>query len=137
MRLPELEGLSFREIIKGAADYHEHRSGGSVEVAGAPPYFIPSVPMGVAIYRVVTEALNNATLHAGPCRMAIDSESRNGEVRVQVTDSGSGFTPGQVPEGLGIRGMQERIKLLGGTLEIRSSPALGTTVDFRLPMRAL
>jgi signal transduction histidine kinase len=137
MRQPELEGSSVAEIINGAASYHEHRSGEPVEVLGHPPEFVPNGPMGLALYRVITEALNNATLHAGPCRKIIEADHEDGEVRVRVTDDGSGFTTETIPEGLGLRGIRERIELLGGSLEIRSSEGNGTTVNCVLPMRSL
>ena len=83
------------------------------------------------IYRVVQEALTNATKHANAGRIRVDVARENGTVAVVVEDDGHGFDPATSTVGLGLVGMRERVELTGGRLEIRSQP--GTRVSARLP----
>ena len=133
MRLPELSGLSFRAVVLLAADEHERRSGETVEVLGDDGAFVPDGPAATTIYRVVTEALNNAALHAGPGRRRVTFDSGEHGCRIRIEDDGHGFIPASAPEGLGIRGMRERAEVLGGRLSVRSWPGRGTAVELVLP----
>jgi signal transduction histidine kinase len=83
------------------------------------------------IYRVVQEALTNATKHAGAERVRVEVARVNGTVEVVVEDDGHGFDPAAATAGLGLMGMRERVELTGGRLEIRSGP--GTRVSAQLP----
>ena len=92
----------------------------------------------VALYRVVQECLANVHRHSGSRSAAIRARMENGEVRVEVTDHGSGIPRGVLDGsggrlGVGIPGMRGRLKQLGGKLEIRSG-ARGTTVLARVPV---
>ncbi|HEY1191746.1 MAG TPA: PAS domain-containing protein [Gemmata sp.] len=95
-----------------------------------------------ALYRVVQEALTNASRYAGARRVAVVVGRRGGEAVAVVEDDGFGFDPDAVPRtpipgrrgGLGLVGMRERVELLGGTLEVDSAPGAGTTVIARIPL---
>jgi len=88
----------------------------------------------VTIYRLVQEALHNAVRHSGARNAQVRVEQDNERIRVQVTDDGRGFDPGR-SRGLGILGMEERVKRLGGTFSIDSQPGHGATVRAELPLR--
>jgi signal transduction histidine kinase len=83
------------------------------------------------IYRVVQEALTNATKHADADRIRVEVARLNGTVEVMVEDDGHGFDPAACTAGLGLVGMRERVELTGGRLEIDSRD--GTRVSARLP----
>jgi signal transduction histidine kinase len=84
------------------------------------------------IYRVVQEALNNAARHSGAKNIRVKVRQDNGRIAMEVADDGSGFDPVRT-RGLGILGMEERVKRLGGTFAIDSHPGGGTTIRFELP----
>jgi PAS domain S-box-containing protein len=92
----------------------------------------------LTIFRLVQECLANIHRHSGSKTASIRIQSQNGWLSLDVEDAGKGFPPekyealldGQL--GVGIRGMRERLRLLGGKLEIESSSA-GTTVHAVLP----
>jgi signal transduction histidine kinase len=84
------------------------------------------------IYRVVQEALNNAARHSGAKNIGVKVRQDNGKISVEVADDGAGFDPVRT-RGLGILGMDERVKRLGGTFAIDSKPGSGTIVRFDLP----
>jgi signal transduction histidine kinase len=81
-------------------------------------------------YRVAQEALANAAHHAQAQRVQVSLVRTEGRLSLAVSDDGVGFDPEVVDteRHLGIRGMQERAEMVGGTLEIESEPGQGTTV---------
>jgi two-component system sensor histidine kinase UhpB len=86
-----------------------------------------------AIYRVAQEALTNVTRHAGATIVELVVAQTNGEVELRVSDDGRGFDPAVRGRGLGLVGMAERARLVGGELDVRSAPGGGTTITLRVP----
>jgi signal transduction histidine kinase len=86
-----------------------------------------------AMYRIVQEALTNAAKHGSARHAVVEIAEENDEVRVSVRDDGGGFHPGEHTDGFGLLGMNERVQLLEGTLEVISEPAAGTTIRARFP----
>ena len=84
------------------------------------------------VYRLVQEALTNAVRHSGARNVEISVTAADGVVTGVVADDGSGFS-GSPQKGLGLVGLQERVRELGGSARIISSPERGTRVEFRLP----
>jgi len=87
-----------------------------------------------AVYRIVQEALTNATKHGGAKRAVVEIVEDDRFVRVGVRDDGSGFDPGSRTDGFGLLGMRERVELLDGSLDVESAPGEGTTVTAILPV---
>ena len=87
----------------------------------------------IYIYRLVQEALNNAVRHSGARNAKVLVERRGASILVQVSDDGRGFDPAR-SRGMGILGMEERVKRLGGTLRVESRPGAGSTVTAELPV---
>ncbi|MFC4076090.1 sensor histidine kinase [Salinithrix halophila] len=90
------------------------------------------------LWRIGQEALNNVSKHAGTDRVSLTFSSGKEEVTLSVQDDGKGFVydPEKDQEScLGLTGMEERVRLLGGTLEIESAPGAGTTLTVVLPVR--
>jgi signal transduction histidine kinase len=85
-----------------------------------------------AIYRIIQEALTNAIKHGHGKRAVIEIHERRNVVELMIRDDGRGFDTEAQTEGFGLLGMRERVALLGGELQIRSSAA-GTIVTVRLP----
>jgi two-component system, NarL family, sensor histidine kinase DevS len=88
-----------------------------------------------AVYRVAQEALNNVRKHSSAAAAELSVTLADGEVVLAVRDDGRGFTPGAAGENRGLSGMQERVELLGGELEISSAPEGGTRVAARIPVQ--
>ncbi|HEX4945332.1 MAG TPA: PAS domain S-box protein, partial [Blastocatellia bacterium] len=93
------------------------------------------------LYRIAQEALNNVAKHAQARHVSVLLEGRNGHIFLIVEDDGVGFdpkqhlTPGTTEQGLGIVGMRERASLIGGVVEVESSPGNGTTIFVRVPIK--
>jgi signal transduction histidine kinase len=89
----------------------------------------------ICLYRIVQEALNNAVRHSGARNAKVVVERLAESIVVRVTDDGRGFDPVRL-RGMGILGMEERVKRLGGTLRVASEPGRGATVTAELPVPA-
>jgi signal transduction histidine kinase len=85
------------------------------------------------VYRVVQEALNNCARHAQANTVQVSVVRRQGKILLSVQDDGSGFDPQRV-RGLGLLGMEERVRHLGGSFEIDSHPGCGTLLRVSLPL---
>jgi len=92
-------------------------------------------PLMVCIYRVVQEAVNNAQRHAHAKNVTVELRETPTAVQVQIKDDGGGFDAKRA-RGMGLLGMEERVKRLGGTIVIDSRPGAGTTIRAELPLTA-
>jgi two-component system sensor histidine kinase UhpB len=85
-----------------------------------------------AVYRTAQEALNNIGRHAGATAVEMELSVNGHGAELRVRDDGEGFDPAAAPGGLGLKGMAERARLVGGELDVRSAPGGGTTVTLRI-----
>ena len=87
------------------------------------------------IYRVVQEALNNASKYSGTDVVRIELRKVNGELQLEVRDFGCGFDVESArTKGFGLQGMTERVRLLSGECLIKSEQDAGTCISVRLPI---
>lgn len=90
----------------------------------------------VALFRMAQEALTNAVRHAQATRIEVELERSSDRTVLRVTDDGKGLRAeprGDGAFGLGLAGMRERARLLGGTFRIGPGPGEGTVVEVELP----
>jgi len=93
------------------------------------------------LFRIVQEALRNIAKHAQASKTEVKVEFDKNKIRINISDNGIGFQPpvnlGALPRmgKLGLAGIQERIQLLGGSLEIKSELGRGTTVFVEAPIQ--
>jgi signal transduction histidine kinase len=117
----------------------ERVSGAGLSVAvtecGEPRPLDPSVDL--AAHRVVTEGLTNALKHGGlGTRVEVLLDWRDGRLAVHVTDDGSGHRPTGTPElsgGHGLAGLRERVRAVGGELDVGPVPGGGFRISATLP----
>ncbi|MFB3884767.1 MAG: histidine kinase [Thermodesulfobacteriota bacterium] len=94
-----------------------------------------------AFYRIVQEALNNVSKHARADLVEISLEQRDSKIYASIVDNGKGFDlekvlhPESPERGFGMIGMQERISLLGGKIDIESRLGFGTRIRIEVPNR--
>jgi len=92
------------------------------------------------IYRIFQEALTNIGRHAQATQISIEIEKQQGYGTFNIEDNGRGFDPQAVmnrenrQRGIGLAAMQERARMAGGHLEIRSRPGSGTHLAFTIPL---
>jgi signal transduction histidine kinase len=88
----------------------------------------------IVLFRVVQEALSNVRKHSGAKKVSVALRSTRTFVGLTVSDDGSGFDPRRLAhDRLGLASISERVRLLGGAVEIETSPGAGTTVRATLP----
>jgi chemotaxis family two-component system sensor kinase Cph1 len=92
----------------------------------------------INLYRIAQEALNNVYKHAQATQVDVILEHRDKSLVLIIEDNGQGFSPNEkinIEEGLGLISMRERAALVGGELEIESTPGKGTTIFARIPIQ--
>jgi signal transduction histidine kinase len=92
--------------------------------------------VNTCIYRVVQEALTNCARHAGASHIRIAVHGQGDRVSLAIQDDGVGFQPSQDTAGLGIIGIEERVRDLGGHIRIESEPQRGTLLLAEIPLGA-
>lgn len=114
----------------------ESRVGLSILLEADLPDRLP-LDLEEALYRIAQEALHNVVKHANASQARVRLERRGDQARLVVEDDGQGFDEDGVSEAqLGLAGMRARSSRLGGTVEIRSTPGVGTTVEAIIPIPA-
>jgi signal transduction histidine kinase len=88
-----------------------------------------------AMYRIVQEALTNATKHGKAKRAVVEVHEDETDIQVSVRDDGTGFDPSDHTDGFGLLGMHERVHLLEGALQVDSQPGRGTVIKASFPIR--
>jgi signal transduction histidine kinase len=86
------------------------------------------------VYRVVQEALTNCVRHAQAQNVTVRVHTRGSHLHVSVADDGVGLQPVRRRSGLGLRGIDERVRELGGMMAISPQPSGGTMVSVQLPL---
>ena len=89
----------------------------------------------IALFRIIQESLSNIVRHAGAQKVGITLDEHEGGMRLQIEDNGRGFDVAAVDHAthFGLLGISERVKALGGELEIDSAPGAGTRLAVTLP----
>ena len=92
--------------------------------------------IGMCLFRVLQEALHNAAKHSGVKGIRVQLREKPGEMHLVIVDSGRGFDIEAVKRGsgLGLTSMQERVRLVNGTIRIESRPMGGTTIHVLVPI---
>ncbi|MFN8470089.1 MAG: hypothetical protein U0X20_31330 [Caldilineaceae bacterium] len=140
-RPPEFRRRSLASIVEGLVIQHEDWTHTTVhlEISSLPADTPLAVKM--AIYRVLQEALTNGYRHAGVEEQWVRLRGASGWIYLEVIDKGRGFQPPNLDDPIeaeradhiGLRGMHDRVRLLGGTYCLVSAPGQGTLVSVAVP----
>jgi len=103
--------------------------------ADAFPRSLPA-DLALCLYRITQESLQNVVRHSGASEARVELRADSDRVRLMVTDSGKGFEVERARRegGLGLSSMQERVRLLHGTLSVGSEPGRGTRIEASVPL---
>ena len=133
LRPPMLDDLGLVPALEWQARETSRRGEMEVEVHAEELKGDLPDEVKVGIYRLVQEALQNAATHAHAKNATVLLKRERNSVVVEIIDDGKGFQPERT-RGMGILGMEERVRQLGGELAIRSTPGKGTAVHAELPI---
>src|SRR6266478_2282795 len=137
---PVLDEAGLGDAIRHYAGGFTERTGIEIELEISPRLGRMKPDAEMALFRVVQESLTNIQRHSGNLQAKIRMDREPGKITLEISDKGSGITGdlqrqnGEFPfrPGVGIRSMNERVKLIGGRLDIESSSS-GTTVRVTIP----
>jgi signal transduction histidine kinase len=135
MRAEDDRDLSLEELLARAVDDFAGRSGVRADFSAAdlPPSLAPRTQ--VEVVRVLQEALTNVRKHADATVVRVNAEVVDGQLQLSVTDNGRGFRPSEtIGDGVGMQGMKERARLMGGELRVVSEPSAGTALHLTVPL---
>ena len=138
LRPPVLDDLGLLPALKWLVIALEEQDGiaANIRMTGEPRRLPRDTEL--ALFRVAQEALNNVRKHSHASAVELMVDFRDGNIKMVVADNGSGFdlhkSESDLTAGkLGLIGMQERARLLSGTLDIQSNPGEGTSVVVTVP----
>lgn len=135
-RPPEFAGRRLVELLEGLALQHESATDTRVVLAVRRPLPEPSLPVKIVLYRVLQEALSNAYRHGGAhaVHVTVGAGGRRG-LRMTIADDGAGFDPGvEAPDAhFGLKGMRDRVEMIGGRFGLASAPGHGTRIAIEVP----
>lgn len=140
LSLPEIESRSPCELVRSVADAHATRTTTSVDLQCTLPDELDLSPaIKICLYRFVQEGLNNAWRYAHGKGQGVKLNCNKGKLVLSVYDDGPGFSdrptqPGVADDfnGLGLKGLQDRVESLGGTFEARDLPSGGAEISMEL-----
>jgi len=140
LRPGALDILGLRPSLVALVERFERAAGPGIVARLDAPDALPLMDPDAqaAAYRFVQEALTNVTRHASAKRVDVRIQSDGTRLLIETADDGIGFVPAQglAGSGLGLIGMKERSRMLGGRLVIDSSPGRGTRIRLELPLAA-
>jgi len=134
VRPPILDEFGLVTAVQNLIDETQQQGGPVIEFRNQVKFDRLEPVLENAAYRIIQEGLNNARRHSRSERLLIELTEAEQSFHIRVQDWGVGFSPDAVdPQRYGLAGMRERIRLLGGTINIISSPGHGTSVLVDLP----
>jgi PAS domain S-box-containing protein len=132
LRPPALEIVGIDLCLRDYCEEFTKRTGLSIHYQGET---IPDLPdeLGISLYRFVQEALTNIVKHARATKVEVKLRQMKQQVVLTVSDNGRGMEASPHSDGIGLLGIQERLKLLGGFLEIHSRKSKGVNITAHVP----
>src|SRR5262249_13067992 len=128
-----LDDLGLPAALRWYLDRQSKRAGFAVTFSADPPDIRAAANLETACFRVAQEALTNIVRHAAARNVRVELRRQDNELQLKIHDDGCGFDVAAAKEravrggSLGLLGMQERVLLIGGRIDIDSSTGLGTT----------
>ncbi len=133
---PALRDLGLAEALQAECDQLTRTLGIPVRLVADPALADPPDPVGLTLYRIVQEALHNVAKHAHAHDVLVTLEPWDGGLRLGIRDDGQGFDPARLNPraSLGLFALRERLRAIGGTLEVDSAPGEGTALLAFVPL---
>ncbi len=139
---PLLDELGLTSAVKWYVEGYERRTGIHVKLEMAADLVRLAPDIEVTLFRVIQESLTNVHRYSGSTEAFLQLKVTSNKIELQVGDFGKGMDPDMIDSktgkmvrlGVGIQGMNERIRQLSGKLEITSRPNQGTVVTATLPV---
>ncbi len=134
LRPSMLDDLGLKPALEWLARDFTRRSNVPVELSVTGRLEALSDLHRTCIYRVVQESLTNCVRHARAGQINVGVHQQGDAIEISVRDNGVGVDPNRRRSGFGLRGIEERVRELGGTVELRSASGKGATIAIWLPL---
>jgi PAS domain S-box-containing protein len=140
LRPPLLDEFGLPTALRSLLEQQAQRAGLRTQFRAREPFTKLSPDIQTAGFRIVQEAITNVLRHAKARMVGVHLEIEGDNLRMKIVDDGIGFEPAEVDRqahegvGLGLMGMRERAAVVGGQVQITSSPEKGTSVEVSLPL---
>ena len=131
LRPTALDDLGLSAALRSKVSEFSRRTGVRAELRVPAGIDALGAEEQIVIYRVVQESLSNVAQHAGADNVSVAVEQGDQGTTTRVTDDGRGFVA-TANGGLGLTGMRERAVLVGGSLDVKTRPGGGTSIELRL-----
>lgn len=131
----QLEYLGLEAAVKRLCRDMGYGTSVSIEltVRDLPKFLQPAISL--CLYRVIQEALHNVVKHSRASKVEIELANGGGSLSIRIVDNGIGFTPGEEPAtGLGLTSMRERVRSVGGAIDVTTCPGEGTRIEAEVPI---
>ena len=130
-----LEHVGLPEALRERCDQVNDESDTQIKLEVADDWTEVADDIKLCLYRVAQEALHNIAKHAHAKMACVAIAHQNGEVVMRISDNGRGFaTNGPTgQQGIGLLSMRERVRMLGGSFEVKSVPNAGTIATVTIP----
>jgi signal transduction histidine kinase len=141
-----LERLGLRAAIEAMVEKVSRSSGLTIRLTGDTIDRLFPKETEIHVYRIIQEALSNIVRHASAKNVTVQVKKNSESIEITVTDDGKGFNindalvrrssrpSGEGLHGFGLSSMTERVRIIGGQMNVESSPGSGTTVHVSLPV---
>jgi PAS domain S-box-containing protein len=132
----QVELLGLQAALSNFCKDFAARNGMQIEFVNDGVQQKPKPDVSLCLFRVAQEAIRNVQKHSGARRAGVHLDEISGSLRLRISDQGSGFDAEShdLPQGLGLLSMQERLHTLGGELFIHSRPGAGTCIEACIPL---
>lgn len=137
LRPPELDRLGLTAALEAMVEAHSLHSDIKLAAIIENVNELWSADQEIHVYRLIQESLNNALKHAQPQHIHLSVHLQKPEVILLLQDDGCGFDPQELSSrraGIGLAGLRERVRILGGVMELNSVRGEGTTFRCRIPI---
>ena len=131
----QLEYLGLPGALKRLCDELGKRKNISIHltIGNLPDQLQPSISL--SLYRIAQETVHNIITHSQAKNVKVELGANDTRISLRIIDDGIGFDPSHEAGGLGLESMRERVRVMGGFINISSFPSSGTRIEVRVPFR--
>lgn len=136
---PVLRQSGFAPALQWLGRWMKERHGLNVELKAARDLQISNENTGILLFQAVRELLFNVVKHARVSNAQVSAECIQDRIRIQVSDTGAGFDPAQLPaqsDRFGLFSIRERFSSIGGSVQVESAPGQGCRITLLVPERS-
>ena len=137
MMTPSFDDFKFEQIIQDITINYNLSGKFRLRVAFPPSELLDSIPNAIklAFYRIIQEQVSNILKYARAKNVMIKLFILENSYTLEISDDGIGFDTSRKTKGIGLRNMESRVVVFGGSMNITSAPGKGCKIELMIPSR--